>query len=222
MANEQTELPVPGRPRASEALEAALHAAQDWENKVNTLTEQLADAKAQRKLVTEGQLVELVQEEGVRLTGVTLADGSEWEFEQKVRCGINTDDKVAAFQWLEDRNVGHMLKRHLILSFGKDSAKMVTQVRSLLARLLPGYQIGVKIGEDPEGLKDAVVKLLEAGGLLPTVTVTEELELPGATLSSFVKKCLVAGVSLPAEFNVYAPLVGKKVKEAPPVEEATS
>ena len=202
---------VDARPRASAELEAALRSFWALDDQVNTLEEQLKDLKAQRKDLGEHQITDLVQQEEVRHSGVRLSDGSEYEFDVRVTCGIRNDDKQFAHQWLEEHNVGHLLKRHLLISFGTNSAKEAQILRGIVARLLPEYELTIKVGKAPDELVAAVTTMAEHAGLLPAIKVEEYTELPGATLSSFVKKCLKAGIDLPPQFGVYAPIVATRV-----------
>jgi hypothetical protein len=194
------------RPAASAPLTEAIIELLRLETEILNDEEALKDKKARRKTLGEHTITELVTEQGCHTSGVTLPDGTEWSFELDVHCGIRKDDKDVAFGWLAKHNADGMLKRHIVISFPKETADLAAKARSLIANLLPQYQIGIKVGETPETLHTAVVQLLTHAGLMPTVTLSEELELPGATLAAFVKRALKAGVNLPPEFGVYAPL----------------
>lgn len=194
------------RPAASPLLAAAITEFLRLENEILNDEEALKDKKDRAKLLGEHTITELVTEQECHVTGVSLPDGTEWSFDRDVHCSIRKDDKDAAFSWLRRHNADGMLKRHLVISFPKEAADLAAKARSLIANLLPQYQIGIKVGEAPDGLANAVGEVLTAAGLLPTVTLSEELELPGATLAAFVKRSLKAGINLPAEFGVYAPL----------------
>ncbi len=202
------------RPTASPELEAKLREFWQLDNDVATLTEQLSLLKARRKDVGENELSTMARDEEVRHSGVRLSDGTEVRFELDVSCGILKADRERAYAWLAVHNADGMLKRHLVISFPKDSAHRAEQVKQLIARILPEYEIGLKIGKAPLVLVDAVRELLTAANMLPSVTLTEELELPGATLAAFVKKSIASGVNLPEMFGVYAPL--KPILVPPP------
>jgi hypothetical protein len=206
---------VPLRPLASAALQAAIVEFQQLDDEVNTLQEILSQKKDRRKTLGEIDITDLVQQEDLHLSGCRLDDDTEYTFERDVKCGIKNEHKPEAFGWLAERNVDHMLKHHIVISFPKDSVESAKKVRALIAQILPQYQIGIKVGDAPEALVGAVTQILQDADLLPAVKVTTEQELPGATLSAFVKKCLVAGITMPAAFGVFAPLRPHKVIPPP-------
>lgn len=195
------------RPTASLELEACIYEYARLDAEIATLDEHLKQLKDRRKTLAEVEITDLATHEAVYASGVTLPTGEEYTFEERLTCSIKNDDRDVAHAHLEKMNVGHLLKRHLILSFPKDSVESAKIVKSMIARVLPEYQVGIKVGAAPDGLVGAITEILTSAGLLPTITLTDATELPGATLRAFVKKCLVAGISLPPEFGVYAPLV---------------
>jgi hypothetical protein len=206
------ELPLSQRPQASPALEAALLEFSTLEDQVATLQEQLSEKKARAKYLGENVMVELVELEHLN-DGCRLTDGREFTFERDVKCGIAKDKKPEAFAWLASKGADTMLKRYLTISFGKDSLRQVSKIKTMLAQVLPQYEIGVKVGKAPDTIVEAVKELLRAADV--QVEVEETLELPGSTLSSFVKKEIKAGRSLPEYFGVYAPLRAIPVPPAP-------
>lgn len=200
------------RPPAPAELEAAVKEFDRLDNEIATLEEQLKELKAQRKQIGEHDIHVLVDGELLD-TGCTFSDGSQYTFEQKVHASVTEANKVAARQWLEDKSADAMYKRYIILSLGKNSKEQAAAIRKLLAQVLPQYEIGIRVGQAPLSLVDAVRQLLDSAGLTPAVTVTEEVELPGPTLTSFVKKSLKAGVALPDCFGVYAPYIAVRTRE---------
>jgi hypothetical protein len=204
------------RPVATSELEATITEFNALEDEIATLEEALKEKKARAKYLGENVMVEQVQDiDGALDRGVTLSDGTAWRFEKDLKCGIPTKRKPEAFSWLATKNADGMLRRYIIVAFPKDSARLAANLKTAIARLLPQYEIGVRVGRAPDELADAIKKIAEAAGLLPTVTITEELELPGPTLTSFVKKQLAAGQNLPECFGVYAPLRAHRIEEAP-------
>jgi hypothetical protein len=191
------------RPLASPLLEATLLEFAALEDEVSTLEETLKEKKARAKYLGENVVVELVDAEHLN-DGCRLTDGREFVFERNVRCGIPVDKKPLAFQYLEEKGADTMLKRYLTLSFGKDSKRQVALVKTMLARVLPQYEVGIKVGLAPDSIVEALKEILRAADL--NIEIEETLELPGSTLSAFVKKELKAGRSLPEAFGVYAPL----------------
>jgi hypothetical protein len=179
------------RPQASPLLESTISEFEELDNKVNTLTEQLSELKLQRKLVGEDTLTNILTEEQVLESGVTLSDGTEVTFERDLHCSIKKDDRTKAYEWLETHGVRHLLKREVTVVLGNDSADLAAWL----------------------------VKKLEETPKLTDLPVVVTRELPGASLTAFVKKCLKAGVTLPPEFGVYAPVKIVKVPKPAPVPE---
>lgn len=191
------------RPMASPLLQAAMKDFEAAENLAATLEEQLKEAKANAKYIGETVLKSLVEPDDFN-HGVRLPDGSEWVFEQKLKCNVPDGAKREAYEYLEEKKAGGLLRRYITLSFGKDSTEQVKQVRTMLARVLPQFEIGVKVGRAPESLRAAVAAILTEAGL--NIEVTESVELPGPTMASFVRKEMAAGREVPPAFSVYAPL----------------
>jgi hypothetical protein len=214
-ADDAPAAPPAPRPVASPELEAKIREFNSLDNEVAELEQRLGDVKARRKYCGEHEMIE-VTDPDVRASGVILSDGTEWEFEQRYECSVKEDDKAAAFQFLEEHEAGNLLKRRITLAFGKDSRDRVVAFRAQLARLLPQYEVGLRVGKAPGTLVDAIKELLEAAGLFPVVDVSEELELPGATMRAWVIKQLKLGQTLPGAFSVYAPLRAKQVMVSAP------
>lgn len=205
----------PPRPLASPELQAALRQFDTLDDQINTLTEQLSALKFERKEVGEVTITDLVNQEDVQYSGITTDDGTEYTFERDIHASVGKGDKPVAFAWLAERKLDHLLKNHIVISFPKDSVESAKKIKSLIAQILPEYQIGIKVGEAPDKLVDAITTMLMEAGLFPAVKITTEQELPGATLSAFVKKCLTAGINLPPEFGVFAPMRATKVLPPP-------
>ncbi len=184
----------PPRPLASKALEDDILLFLALDNQINTIEEQLKDLKAQRKVVGEDDITNEAKETEVVSSGVRLSDGTEFVFEEKLSCGIKVEDRAAAYAWLEAHMVGHLLKRRVTIQLGNDSAELAAWL----------------------------VQKLEATPSLSELPVTIERELPGSTLTAFVKKCQKAGVNLPPAFNVYAPLKPVRVSPTPAEDAAQS
>jgi hypothetical protein len=195
------------RPLASPALEETMKEFAALEDEIATLSEALSEKKARAKYLGENVMVEQVAEiDGALLDGIRLSDGSEWTFERDIKCGIPTARRQEAYNWLAAKKADAMLKREIVISFGKDSAVHVANFRRQFATILPQYEIGIKIGKAPETLVAAVEEILTKAGLLPGVKLEERLTHDGSTLSSFVTKQIKGGHNVPECFGVYAPL----------------
>jgi len=206
------------RPKASPELEATLLEFATLEDEIATLTEVLGEKKARAKYLGENVVVELVETEHLN-EGCVLSDGREFTFERDYKASVTKANQPAAFEFLEAHNADGLLRRFLTLSFGKDSTAQIKLFRSMIARIFPQYEVGLKIGNAPETIVTALTALLREANL--NIKIEESTELPGATLMAFVRKEIKAGRSLPECFGVYAPLRAIPVIRAEEPMEAT-
>lgn len=180
--------------------------------------EALKNKKALLALAEEHDLGELLTERELT-NGVRLADGREFTFERKLHCGVNKDQRDAAYAYLDEAGADAMLKRTLSISLGRDSKSAGDLLRIAVAAILPQYEVSVRAGKAPELLVAALKQILKDAGL--TAEVEESLELPGASLRSWVAKRLKLGQPVPDCFGVYAPMkavmVSTTVTESPDV-----
>lgn len=204
------------RPEAKPELETAIRDFEAAENLAASLAEQAAEARANAKYIGETVLVALVGPDELN-EGVRLSDGAEYTFEQKLKCSVAEGMKTDAYQYLEEKKAGGLLRRYLTLDFGRDSVEQVKMIRTMLARVLPSFEIGVKVGNAPASLRAAVEAIIKESGL--NIVVTETLELPGATMAAFVRKELKAGREVPPAFGVYNPMRPIAAAPLPPEEE---
>lgn len=206
------------RPKASPELEATLREFATLEDEIATLAETIAEKKARAKYLGENVVVELVETEHLN-EGCVLSDGSEYIFERDIKAGVTKVNQPAAFEFLVDHKADGLLRRYITLSFGKDSTQQVKLFRSMIARIFPQYEVGIKVGHAPETIVSALMTLLREADL--NIKIEETTELPGATLMAFVRKEIKAGRSLPECFGVYAPLRAIPVQRAEEPQEAT-
>lgn len=195
------------RPLVSPTLQAVLAEIAHRKAEILRRDEELSCLKAYTKDLEENVLTEVVGADNVQHSGVALPDGTEISFERTMHCTIRKDDRPAAYDWLNRHNVGAILKNQITISFPKDSIESARLVREMIARVLPEYQIGLRVGKAPETIIIAVREILRAAGLLDLVTIEQTQELPGATLAAFVRKSIASGITLPPFFSVYAPLL---------------
>jgi hypothetical protein len=165
-----------------------------------------------RKYVGEHEMVEVATDEE-RASGVTLSDGSEWGFDHRMNCSVPASERDRAYQWLQDNGFGGLLKRSLTVSFGKESEERAKYIRGMVRALFPEYEIAIKIGTAPAQLPQAIRTIMDEAGL--EIELEDSLELPGATLRSFVTKQLKLGRPLPEFFGVYAPLLPLQLRSVP-------
>ena len=114
----------------------------------------------------------------------TLSDGRTLEVKEDIRSSIAGDKRVPAIKWLDDNDYGHIVKRQMIVEFGKDSDEDVEKFNKAMSKHAK------KIG------KPLVVK--------------EKFEVHHATLNAWVKEQMGEGVDLPKEtFGIFRQRVAK-------------
>jgi hypothetical protein len=190
------------RPKAGPALETLILEFLELQSTVAELEEIYKDAKAHLKWLGENVLAEYMTP-GTIANGVRLSDGREFLFDQKMNCGIEKEHRAAAHEWLDANGAGNLLKRTITIEFGKDSQKHAAEFRDVLKKILPQFEVSVRVGRDPRELGPAIQRMIDAGEL--KATLTEGTELPGATLSAWVRKQMTLGQTVPDLFGIFAP-----------------
>lgn len=125
----------------------------------------LAGLQAQLRDVEEVQLPEALTDAGV--SAFTLTSGEKVELKTTTVASIPGDRQEEAFQWLELNGHGDLIKRQVVVAFGRGE------------------------GERADAL---VQKLLET---FPDQPLTDKRSVHGQTLSAFVREQKAQGVTLP-------------------------
>lgn len=117
-----------------------------------------------------------------------LSDGRTLEVKEEIRSSIAGEKKVPAINWLDLNDFGHIVKREVKASFGKDATEVVK-----------AFIEHCKKFEHPD---------LPAG-----VVIKTDYSVHHATLNSWVKEQLAEGVELPKDtFGIFRQRTAK-VKE---------
>lgn len=198
------------RPPARPELEALISETERAQDEVLNLEEAYKNAKARLRLLEESDLAELLTEEELN-HGVRLEDGREMTFERTLHCSLPEAGKEEGFAYLLANGFDALLKRTLSLRLGMNSTETAVEFRALVVKMLPQYEVSVRVGKAPDALVAALKEMVRAAGL--SIEVEEKLELPGSTLRSFVQKQGKLGKPLPKCFEVYAPM--KAIMAAP-------
>lgn len=191
------------RPMIRPAQLAKLEEIWKLQDEVANDEEALKNKKALLALAEEHDLGELLTERELT-NGVRLADGREFTFERKMHCGVNKDQRDAAYAFLDEAGADAILKRTLSISLGRDSKAAGNLLRVAVSAILPQYEVSVRAGKAPELLVAALRQILKDAGL--TAEVEETVELPGASLRSWIVKRMKLGQSVPECFGVYSPM----------------
>jgi len=106
-----------------------------------------------------------------------LGDGRELQLKEKVRASIAGDKRIPAINWLDEHDYGHIVKRQIVVEFGKDETERTEAFLKALQAL------------EPE---------------LGTLVIKKNYQVHNATLVSWVTEQLSEGVDLPTEtFGIY-------------------
>lgn len=139
-------------------------------------------------------------------TEADIAAATGYTIERKLYATVKNDDKRTAHLWLEEQGHGAMLKRYFTIGIGSNSAENAAKLKTMVAKLYPQYEVSVRLGDAPATLRDALKTIIAEAGL-GTLEIEEATELPGPTMTKFVRKQLALGKPLPDFFNVHAPFV---------------
>jgi len=114
-----------------------------------------------------------------------LGDGRELELKEHIRASIAGEKRVPAISWLDQNDYGHIVKRQVIVEFGKGEEERTNAFLKKLAEL-----------QDEEDIGKLVYKT--------------NYSVHPQTLVSFVKEQLKEGVALPVDvFGIYRQRVAK-------------
>lgn len=220
MATKKKAKAEPFRVLADAALSTRIREAFALRDEIDTLEEQVKDKRALLKQIEENEIMELAEPEMFEKTAVVVVteeSGEErgYKLERVHYCGIKSEDRSRAHLWLEENGFGALLKRTVSVSLPKDTKALALALQNMLRTFAPHFEMRVVVERGSERLPDLVAYVL-AELDASEMKVTEETELPGATLGSWVEKQYRSGGALPDFFNVYSP-VRVTPAELPPI-----
>jgi hypothetical protein len=145
--------------------------------------QELEVAKAARKDIAEVRIPQATEGMDGKFD---LGDGRELQLKEEIRASIAGEKRGPAIKWLDEHDYGHIVKRQVIIEFGKGEQERTEQ-----------FLKAVKALEDQLG----------------TLVVKTNFSVHNATLVSWVKEQLSEGVDLPVDvFGIYRQRTAK-VKE---------
>ncbi len=89
------------------------------DTRVANLEEQLGEAKAVLRRISEVALPLLLEEAGLHMSTITTPSGITVKVAEAIRGNIPKGKEEPAFKWLEDNNNGKLIKRTFAIEFGK-------------------------------------------------------------------------------------------------------
>jgi hypothetical protein len=102
---------------------------------VADLEQQLENAKAVFVNIEQVLLPAAMTEIGMK--GLTLSSGAELEIKREYHPGLTEETELAAFQWLRANQYEEIIKRNIIVQFGKGDDKLATQLLDLIKKKIP-------------------------------------------------------------------------------------
>ena len=150
------------------------------EEKVTKAEEALETALAVRKDIASHRIPQATEGMDGKFD---LGDGRELILKEDIRASIARERRIPAINWLDEHDYGHIVKRQVIVEFGKGDT------------------------ERCEAFLEAVKEL---EGKLGTLVVKTNYNVHPATLTSWVKEQLSEGVDLPIDvFGIFRQRVAK-------------
>lgn len=173
-------------PRAEDLAELSRLCAElaDAEAAVEAAEADLAEAKAARDALSKGRLPELMDRIGVESMRTT--GGYTIEVKPSITASVPETQRAEAFRWFDENGHAGLVKRELVIPFGRDEKELAEKARKAL--------------ETVDGLN---------GGRLG-----EELRVEASTLSKWVRDRLSVGDRVPDFVSVFDARVAK-IKERP-------
>jgi hypothetical protein len=103
--------------------------------RVADLEKQLEDAKAVFANIEQVQLPAALTAIGMKK--LTLTSGHEIEVKREYHPGIKEENEWAAFEWLRKNECDEIIKRTVVVAFGKGDDKLATLVKKLIQSKIP-------------------------------------------------------------------------------------
>ena len=128
---------------------------------VESLEQQLKDAKASLRAISEHRLPDLMDE--LELEEFKTKNGTEIKVGEAIRGSIPEDNKEKAFAYLEETNNGKIIKNQFVIEFGKGDEAWAKKFQRDLNRRKKKLNTKVKKSVHPQTLYGFVREQLEAG-----------------------------------------------------------
>lgn len=148
----------------------------DAQDDVTLAQEALKAAQLRERTIRENTLPELMKEAGQEK--LRTSDGYDVELTETLRASIPAANQQAAFKWLVENGQSAIIKRDLLLKFGKNEEEKADAALKII--LEGGYTPQDKQTVHPMTLAATIREMIEQGLDIP-------MELLGAHVQSGVK-----------------------------------
>lgn len=125
------------------------------------------NAAAERVSILEEQIIPDLMEEAGWGPGsrYVTPSGETIELRQDVNASVKASYRQEVYQWLDERGHGGMIKRKVIVPFGRDDERAVTELSDSLRARYP--QVGQEMKVEPQTFAAFVRSQLEQGEAIP-------------------------------------------------------
>lgn len=135
----------------------------DLEDVVAELEATLKGKKEELRQVTENDLPEAMEALGI--TEFRLADGRRVKIQEEVHASIPKSEEARAFAWLREQGYDSIIKRDVVVKFGKGEDELAEGLVNLLSE--EGFNPDAKTSIHHSTLKSFVKDCLREGIELP-------------------------------------------------------
>ena len=149
------------------------------ENRIKEIENLLETTKEALRLVQEVHIPEAMQTIGMKK--FTLSNGYNITIKEDVYASIRKDFMSQAIEWLDDHNLGDIVKDKVEVDFGRGQGDMVAQLMKHCK--MSGYNVSEKMSVHPMTLKAVVKEQMSHGIEFP-----EEFFSVGPITKAVIKK----------------------------------
>lgn len=136
---------------------------QQFEQKVKSLETELESAKEELKQIQENLLPEAML--AVGMSEFKLASGAKITIKDDVYASIRADHIMSAVKWLDDMELGDIVKDDVNIKFGRGEGDKAKDIVSYAQA--QGYNVSEKLSVHPQTLKAVVKEQLAKGVQFP-------------------------------------------------------
>ena len=139
------------------------------QDRVQQLTDELAETKREMVRLEQEDLPELMREVG--FTSFTMKDGRMVELADEISCGITADNHKLAMAWLDENGFGGLIKTKLEVMFNREDRELAIKLADRMAEEAEREEVIIdrEVMENVHAatLKKFIKEELEKGSTVP-------------------------------------------------------
>lgn len=124
--------------KMSEELHKKFEEAQLIAKTIDVLEDNLKEHKDKLRRMQEEELPEMMSQMGVN--SVEFTDGNSAKIETSIHCGIPKNSEEEAFKWLQEHNLGDLIKNEMKIKFGRKEGNLLGDVKDTIEKLGLNYE----------------------------------------------------------------------------------